>query len=381
MNIQFNEVELSENAKSMIHECLLSGHFQSDGIYSKKVLDFFQAHLDIEKMVLTTSCSHALESAMWLYGISEGDEVILPSFNFPSAPNAVLLHRGKVKFCDISLETLCPDENDMLNRISTNTKVLIPVHYGGISCDMDILIKAKEEKDSWVIVEDSAQAAFSQYKGRYLGTIGNMGCYSFHGTKNIQGGESGALIINDSRINFEKVQSMVQKGTNRHQFLSGNVSFYSWVDPGSSYAPSDLLMALLYSQLLERADFLKIRKTSFETYQKHLNSFKGYKGLESIIHIPHYNESNYHTFYVRLENMALRNQVMDNLSKKGIDSRFHFMPLHNTPMGHRLGYRAVDFPNSQKASETILRLPLHNHMSMNQVDYVCESLIDILKEL
>lgn len=381
MNIKFNEVQLSENAKSLINECLLSGHFQSDGVYTKKVLDFFQAHLDIRKMVLTTSCSHALESAMWLYGISEDDEVILPSFNFPSAPNAVLLHRGKVKFCDISLETLCPDENDMLNRIAPGTKALVPVHYGGISCNMDILTKAKEEKDSWVIVEDSAQAVFSRYKGRYLGTIGDIGCYSFHGTKNIQGGESGALIINDNRINFEKVQNMVQKGTNRNKFLSGDVASYTWVDPGSSYAPSDLLMALLYSQLLEHEVFLITRKVCFEGYQKHLSSFVGYKGLESMTQIPHYNESNYHTFYVRFENALLRNQIKDSLANKGIDSRFHFMPLHNTPMGHRLGYKSMDFPNSQKASETILRLPLHNHMSMNQVNYVCESLIDILKEI
>ncbi len=381
MNVKFNEVVLSENAKSIINECLLSGHFQSDGIYSQKILDFFHTHMAIRKMVLTTSCSHALESALWLYEISDGDEVILPSYNFPSAANAILLHRGKIKFCDVSLETLCPDESDMLNRINRKTKVLIPVHYGGISCDMDILVKEKRENEGWVIVEDNAQGAFSRYKDRYLGTIGNMGCYSFHGTKNIQGGESGALIVNDSNIHFDRVQSMVQKGTNRRQFLSGDTSYYTWVHSGSSYTPSDLLMALLYSQLLEREGFSMIRRQSFERYQQHLSSFIGYKGLERMIQIPHYNEPNHHMFYVCFENMKHRNQIIDSFARKGIDTRFHFMALHNTPMGHQLGYKASDFPNSQKASETILRLPLHNHLTLDEVDYVCESLIDILKEI
>jgi dTDP-4-amino-4,6-dideoxygalactose transaminase len=381
MNVKFNEVILSENAKSLINECLLSGYFQSDGIYTKKVLDFFHSHMEIKDMVLTTSCSHALESALWLYGISEGDEVILPSYNFPSAPNAVLLHRGMVKFCDISLETLCPNENDMLNRIGPRTKVLIPVHYGGISCDMDILTKEKRETGGWVIVEDNAQGAFSRYKGCYLGTIGDMGCYSFHGSKNIQGGESGALVVNDPKIHFDRVQSMVQKGTNRHQFLSGDASYYTWVHPGSSYTPSDLLMALLYSQLLEHEGFLTIRKRSFQRYQERLTSFIGYKGLENITQIPYYNESNYHMFYVRFESMNLRNQIMNGLSDKGVDSRFHFMPLHNTPMGQRLGYKTTEFPNSQRASETILRLPLHNHLTIDEVDYVCDSLISTLKEI
>jgi len=381
VNVKFNEVVLSENAKSLINECLISGHFQSDGIYSKKVLDFFHLHMATWKMVLTTSCSHALESALWLYGISDGDEVILPSYNFPSAPNAVLLHHGKIKFCDISLDTLCPDENDMLNCLGPKTKVLIPVHYGGISCDMDVLTNEKSENEGWVIVEDNAQGAFSRYKGRHLGTIGDMGCFSFHGTKNIQGGESGALVVNDSNIRFDRVQSMVQKGTNRHQFLSGDTSYYTWVNPGSSYTPSDLLMALLYSQLLERETFLTTRKQSFERYQKHLTSFIGYKGMERMIQIPYYNESNYYMFYVRFESMKLRNQIMNSLANKKIDSRFHFMALHNTPMGHRLGYKATDFPNSKKATETILRLPLHNHLTIEEVDYVCESLIDILKEI
>ncbi|MDP3387895.1 MAG: dTDP-4-amino-4,6-dideoxygalactose transaminase [Eubacteriales bacterium] len=381
MNVKFNEVVLSKDAKSLINECLLSGHFQSDGIYSKKVLDYFYSHMSIRKMVLTTSCSHALESALWLYEISGGDEVILPSYNFPSAPNAVLLHRGQIKFCDISLDTLCLDENDMLNRIGPKTKVLIPMHYGGISCDMDMLAKEKCEIDKWVIVEDSAQGAFSRYKGRYLGTIGNIGCYSFHGTKNIQGGEGGALIVNDPNIDFDRVQSMVQKGTNRHQFLSGDTSYYTWMHPGSSYTPSDLLMALLYSQLLEREAFSMTRRQSYDRYENQLAPFVGYKGLEKMIQIPDYNESNYHMFYVRFESMKLRNQIMDSLAIKGIDSRFHFMALHNTPMGYRLGYKAADFPNSQKASETILRLPLHNHMTIDEVDYVCESLVDILKEL
>lgn len=341
-----------------------------DGIYTKKVHAFLEKKYRTNKALLTTSGTTALEFAVRLLNLKPGDEVILPSFTFSSTANAVLVNFGlKVVFADIQKDTLNIDPKDIEKKITKKTKAIIVVHYAGVACDMDKVMRIAK-KHNLKVIEDAAQAIEAKYKGRYLGTIGDFGCFSFHDTKNITAGEAGALFINtyDKEV-IERAEIVREKGTDRTKFIRGEVDKYTWVDIGSSYLPSDLLAAFLLAQL-EGADMItKKRKKVFNTYKKQLSYLEDL-GIVKLPTIPKYAKTNAHIFYVILKNEEIRDFVISYLRTKGISAPFHYIPLHSSPVGKSLGNSISDLPVSTDLSNRILRLPVYAGLNKKEIEYV-----------
>lgn len=357
-----------------LKEALENGNIAGDGVFDERVCDFLQKKLASPKILTVTSGTHALELAMVLADIQPGDQVIMPSFTFPSTANAVLLRGGTPVFSEVDENTLCLDLDKLPSTITKQTKAVVPVHYGGVSCPIDRLMSLAKEHQLWVI-EDAAQALGSTYHGKSLGTWGHMGCFSFHGTKNLVSGEGGALSINDAEPNLmERADIYRQKGTNRMEFLKGEVSHYTWVDEGSSYAPSDLLMAVLLAQLEEMDHINQRRRQLFELYQSLISPLIRTGRLAGMARIPEGIQANYHNFYVMFHDQATRELVRKLLQSQGIGAVIHFIPLHGSPMGKRLGYAVEDLPVTNRVSAGLLRLPLFTGMEEAQVHHVVERL-------
>lgn len=353
-----------------------------DGVYSKKVSLYFKNKYKVNSVLLTTSASTALELAVRLCNLQKGDEVILPSFTFPSTANAVLLASGaKVVFADIDFETLNIDPKDIKRKITGNTKAIIIVHYAGVSCDMDEILRIAK-KHKLKVIEDAAQGIGAKYKGKYLGTIGDFGVLSFHDTKNIVCGEGGALFINskDKRI-IEKAEILRQKGTNRTKFLRGEVNKYEWVDVGSSYLLSDILAAFLLGQL-ENIDFINEKR--MKIYQHFAKELKPYaaRGQIRMQKIPKGAKHNAHIFAVLFEDEQKRNAVMKFLKERGVLAVFHFLPLHASPQGRSLGFSSEeDYPVSSQVASTLLRIPLYAQMTNKERDFVIANVIESLNTI
>jgi len=329
---------------------------------------------------MTTSATHALEMAMLLIGLKAGDEVIMPSFTFSSTANAVVLRGAKPVFAEIDENTLNIDPSDIEQRITKNTKAIIPVHYAGVSCEMDRIMELAENAGLYV-VEDAAQAVNSKYKGKYAGSIGHMGCYSFHGTKNYTCGEGGALLLNTGNHSLlERADCIRQKGTDRSRFIRGEVDSYRWVDAGSSYSPSEALMAMLYAQL-EGMDEITLRRRLIHEYYMSILKKYSDKGIVQVTEMPEGCESNYHIFYLLFKDEAIRNIVKNKLLAQGIIALTHFAPLHSSPMGQSLGYKQGDLPKTEMADKCLLRLPLYPDLSEVDLHHVGERLVDILEGL
>ena len=363
-----------------VNDSIKRGQLSGDEYYTKLVETFISSRFKTGKVLMTTSATHALEMAMLIIGLKPGDEVIMPSFTFSSTANAVLLRGAKPVFAEIDEDTLNIDPTDLEKRISKNTKAIIPVHYAGVSCEMDRIMDLAEKAGLYV-VEDAAQAVNSKYKGKYLGSIGHMGCYSFHGTKNYTCGEGGALLINaDDQSLLERADCIRQKGTDREKFLRGEVDNYSWVDIGSSYSPSDVLMAVLYAQLEYMDVITQKRRLVHEYYMSILKRYTE-KQLLKVTKIPTGCESNYHIFYLLFKDESTRTIVKEKLFNKGITALTPFVPLHSSLMGQSLGYRQGDLKKTEMAGKCLLRLPLYSDMSEEDMHYVGEQLMDILEGL
>ncbi len=363
-----------------LNDSIKRGQISGDGYYTKLVETFICSRFNTGKVFMTTSATHALEMAMLIIGLKPGDEVIMPSFTFSSTANAVLLRGAKPVFAEIDEKTLNIDPSDIEKRITKNTKAIIPVHYAGVSCEMDSIMDLAENAGLYV-VEDAAQAVNSKYKGKYLGSIGHMGCYSFHGTKNYTCGEGGVLIVNtDNPTLLERADCIRQKGTDRSSFLRGEVGSYSWVDIGSSFSPADALMAMLYAQLEHMDEITRKRRLVHEYYMNLLKEYTD-KQVVKIMEIPEGCESNYHIFYLLFKDETIRNTVMDKLFANGITALTHFVPLHSSPMGQSLGYKQGDLKKTEIAGRCLLRLPLYSDMSEDDMHYVGEQLIGILEGL
>ena len=363
-----------------VNDSIKRGQLSGDEYYTKLVETFISSRFKTGKVLMTTSATHALEMAMLIIGLKPGDEVIMPSFTFSSTANAVLLRGAKPVFAEIDEDTLNIDPTDLEKRISKNTKAIIPVHYAGVSCEMDRIMDLAEKAGLYV-VEDAAQAVNSKYKGKYLGSIGHMGCYSFHGTKNYTCGEGGALLINaDDQSLLERADCIRQKGTGREKFLRGEVDNYSWVDIGSSYSPSDVLMAVLYAQLEYMDVITQKRRLVHEYYMSILKRYTE-KQLLKVTKIPTGCESNYHIFYLLFKDESTRTIVKEKLFNKGITALTPFVPLHSSLMGQSLGYRQGDLKKTEMAGKCLLRLPLYSDMSEEDMHYVGEQLMDILEGL
>lgn len=343
-----------------------------DGKYTKLVSEFIEKRYGTAKALLTTSCTTALEFAIRLSNLLPGDEVIVPSFTFSSTVNAILLSQGlKVVFADVTEDTLNIDSKDVKKKITKNTKAIMVVHYAGVACDMDAIMKLAK-KHKLIVIEDAAQAIESEYKGKPLGTIGDFGCLSFHETKNITCGEGGALLINNhNEKTIQQAEIMREKGTNRSLFLQGIVDKYTWVDIGSSYLPSDMLAAYLYAQLEAVEKITKMRLKVYAFYKKMTASYVE-KELITIPHIPSFAKHNAHIFYMLCRSNAERNTILGYLRKEGVGATFHYIPLHSAPQGQKLGYKAEDLPVTEDISGRLLRLPLYPDMTKEELKYIQE---------
>jgi dTDP-4-amino-4,6-dideoxygalactose transaminase len=357
--------EEQQAAAQAIQLDLLTG----GGAICKKVEQQLQELFQCEHALLTTSCTHALEMAMLALDIRPGDEVILPSFTFVSTANCVVLRGATPVFADIQPETLNIDPEDVRRRITPRTRAIIPVHYAGVGCDMNAL-RSISAAHGLAIVEDAAQGVDARYHGRYLGTIGDLGCYSFHSTKNIICGEGGALLTNNSNL-MEKVRIIQEKGTNRSQFMRGLVDKYSWVSLGSSYVQSDVLAAVLGAQLAKRH---AIREKRAAIWQRYYQAFEPLAAQGRIIlpHVPAECDSNYHIFYLRVASEEMRNQLLHELRQAGIGAAFHYVPLHSSPYGQSQGWANQALPFTEQCSRTLIRLPLFPSMQEAEEQYVVE---------
>jgi dTDP-4-amino-4,6-dideoxygalactose transaminase len=377
MQIPFNRPYLTGNEirymEDVLHSLSEGGHISGDGKYTKLVQTFFQSEFGARKALMTTSCTTALELATRLLKLKPGDEVIVPSYTFSSTVNPVLLAGAKPVFADIQEDTLNIDPADIRKKITKKTRAIYPVHYGGVSCAMDEIMEIAHEHDLKVI-EDAAQGVNAKYKGKYLGTIGDFGCYSFHETKNYVCGEGGALLINsdDPKI-IERAEIIREKGTNRSKFHRGEVDKYTWVDVGSSYLPSDLLAAFLYAQLEKLDEIQNMRMNVWNAYYSALKPFEE-NGTIRLPVIPDYAEHNAHLFYVLFHDERVRNRVMDQLKEKGILAVFHYVPLHSSPLGLKLGNRKEDLPVTEDISRRLLRLPVYAGIKSDEIDYELDNL-------
>ena len=372
--ISFNEVYLSGKEKDYIADALNSGNLSGDGLYTRKVSDFLKEKFALKQVLMTTSATHALEMAAQLINLKENDEVIMPSFTFSSTANAVLKEGARPVFAEIEPDTFNLDPLDFEAKITDKTKAVIPVHYAGISCEMD-QIREIAAKNNISIIEDAAHAVNSFYRGEAADSLGDFGCYSFHGSKNFISGEGGALIINSEQKEvIKKAEIIREKGTNRSRFLRGEIDKYSWVGEGSSYLPSDILMALLFAQLEEMDYITAQRKKVFDYYNYHLKEFLSKDFLEVIPRVPSDRKSNYHIYYLKFKNQKIRDFVLKELQKNGIEAVFHFQPLHSSPMGKKLGYSEEDLRLTNDIADSMLRLPIYPDLSRSDLEFITGTL-------
>jgi dTDP-4-amino-4,6-dideoxygalactose transaminase len=339
-----------------IAQAVTSGCIAADGAFTQKCARLLEERFGIQKVLMTPSCTAALEMAAMLCHLESGDEVILPSFTFVSTANAFVRLGARPVFIDIRPDTLNLDEERIEDAITPRTKAIFPVHYAGVSCAMERIMTIAT-RHNLLVVEDAAQGVNAFYDGRALGTIGQLGTYSFHDTKNYVCGEGGALCINTPDL-VERAEIIRDKGTNRSQFFRGEVDKYTWVDIGSSYVPSEICCAFLYAQLDMLDAISAHRRTIYERYFQHLQSLES-QGLLRLPHIPDVCTSNYHLFYILLSDTQTRNALMASLKQDGIQAVFHYIPLHSSPMGQKFGYQASDLPITADVSGRLLRLPLH----------------------
>ncbi len=371
--IPFNKPALVGNEIEYILQAVRGGHTSGDGPFTKKCRELLQDLLGVPEVLLTTSCTHALEMSALLLDIQPGDEVIVPSFTFVTSVNAFVLRGARPVFIDIRPDTLNMDERLLEDLITPRTKAIIPVHYAGVGCEMDAICEIAE-RHGIPIIEDNAHGLFATYKGKNLGTFGALAALSFHETKNFICGEGGALLVNDKQY-IERAEIVREKGTNRSRFFRGQVDKYTWVDLGSSYLPSDLLAAYLFAQLEAKDHILAQRKRVFEYYAGHLADWAQQRGVYLPL-IPSHCEQSYHMFYMVLPSLKQRQSLIARLKSKGILSVFHYLPLHLSPMGQKWGYQRGDCPVTTRISDRLVRLPFYNELSPAEQEEVCAVIFD-----
>lgn len=372
-DIPFNRPTVVGKELYYISQTIQNEWSAGDGAFTKKCRQLLEAALGVNEVLLTTSCTDALEMTALLLDIQEGDEVIVPSFTFVSTINAYVLRGAKPVFVDVRADTLNMDASKLERLITPRTRAIVPVHYAGVGCEMDEICSIAK-KHNIPIVEDNAHGLFGKYKGRYLGTFGSFATQSFHETKNFTCGEGGALIVNDPRF-VERAEIIREKGTNRSRFFRGQVDKYTWVDIGSSYLPSDILAAFLFAQLEARDEIQKKRRNIWEMYYQRLGAWSEEKGVQLPM-VPGYCEQAYHMFYLLLPSMASRQALIEYLKSRGILSVFHYLPLHLSDMGRHYGGKEGDCPVTEDISDRLLRLPFYNDLSEEDQEKVVEAILE-----
>lgn len=370
--INFNVPPFIGTELEYVKQAIENRKICGDGEFTKKCNAWIENRLHAAKVLLTTSGSTALDMAALLCGIRPGDEVILPSYTFSSTANSFVLAGAKLVFCDIRPDTMNIDEKKIEAAITDKTRVIVPVHYAGVACEMDVIMDIAKRHGLFV-VEDAAQGVMSSYKGKALGTIGDFGCYSFHETKNYSMGEGGALVINNEAF-FEKAEVLREKGTNRSKFFRGQVDKYTWVDFGDSYLPSEINAAYLWPQLLA-AD--EINNNRIETWNAYYEAFKILEitGKIQLPAVPEGCVHNAHMFYLKLKNLQERTAFISYMKDKGIGCVFHYVPLHSAPAGIKFGrFNGVD-ECTTKESDRLVRLPMYYGMDKTDLNKVIESVL------
>jgi len=354
--IPFNQPPYIGTEETYVLKAIHTSKLSGDGNFTQICQQWFEKKLKTKKTLLTPSCTHALEMAALLIGIQPSDEVIMPSYTFVSTANAFALRGAKIIFVDIRPDTMNIDESKIEAAITQKTKAIIPVHYAGVGCEMDTIMEIANKHNLYVI-EDAAQGMMATYKGKALGTIGHIGCFSFHETKNYtSGGEGGLLILNDEHF-IERAEIIREKGTNRSQFFRGQIAKYSWVDLGSSYLPSELQAAYLYAQLL---DAKKINKKRLELWKYYYNALTplAQKRHITLPTIPKACQHNGHMFYIKMKDLNTRSKLLDYLKKHNIHGVFHYVPLHSSLAGQKFGnFEGIDRYTTSH-SERVVRLPM-----------------------
>ncbi len=360
IRIPFNRPFATGDEIALVQAAIAAPKFSGDGRFTAECHAILEQSLGVAKALLTTSCTHALEMAALLLGIGPGDEVIVPAFTFVSTVNAFVLRGARPVFVDVRPDTLNIDERQIKKRLTNNTKAIFLVHYAGIGCEMDAIL-GLAQRHRLAVVEDNAHGLFGKYRGRFLGTIGDLAALSFHETKNFTCGEGGALLLREPR-HVERAEIIREKGTDRSRFFRREVDKYSWVDVGSSYLPSDLLAAFLRAQLEHRDQIQSARRKVWETYLRELSDW----ALENQVRLPVVPpecEQSYHMFYLIMPSLASRQALISHLGRRGILAVFHYLPLHLSIMGRKFGGREGDCPITEDVSDRLLRLPFFNDLT------------------
>ncbi len=371
-SIPFNRPCLTGNEYKYIAEAIAGGHASGDGPFTRRTQKLMEERFAAQRVLLTTSCTAALEMAALLCDFGPGDEVILPSFTFVSTANVIVLRGATPVFVDIRPDTLNIDERLVESAITPRTRAIFPIHYAGVGCEMDEIM-AIAGRHNLLVVEDAAQGVFAKHRGKWLGTIGQMGCYSFHETKNFSCGEGGALIVNETALE-KRAEILREKGTNRSQFLRGQVDKYTWVDIGSSYVLSDMLAAFLLGQLENMEKITERRREIYLRYAGMLAPLVE-KGLIRTPFIPQHCTPNYHMFYVLAADLSERTALIEHLRHAGILAVFHYVPLHSSPFAKSLGLPQSDLPVTDDTSGRLLRLPMYYDLRDHEVTEVAKAVL------
>lgn len=371
--INFNVPPLVGDEYEYVKQAINSHKICGDGQFTKKCHTWMEERFNAQKVLLTTSGTTALDMAMLLCNLHLGDEVILPSYTFSSTATAAVLVGAKLVFVDIRPDTMNIDEKKIEAAITDKTKVIMVMHYAGVACEMDTIMEIAH-RHNLIVVEDAAQGVMSTYKGKYLGTIGDLGCYSFHETKNFSMGEGGALVINNPKYN-DRAEILREKGTNRARFFRGQVDKYTWVDRGDSYLPSEMNAAYLWAQLL-RAD--EITQNRMDTWNAYYEAFKPFAdaGRIELQSIPEGCEHNAHMFYIKLKDLEDRTDFITYMKQNGVGCVFHYVPLHSAPAGLKFGHFNGEDKYTTKESDRLVRLPMYYGLSKED----CSKVIDTVKE-
>ena len=367
--INFNVPPFTGKEMEYIKECVDNQKICGDGKYTKKCNEWLEKRTGVTKALLTTSCTHATEMAALLAGIKEGDEVIMPSYTFVSTADAFILRGAKAVFVDIRPDTMNIDETKIENAITDRTKAIVPVHYAGVSCEMDTITDIAK-RHNLLVIEDAAQGIMSTYKGKALGSIGDFGCYSFHETKNYSMGEGGALLLKGDRY-VEQAEIIREKGTDRSKFFRGQVDKYRWIDYGSSYLPSDMNAAYLYAQLEMADEINSYRLNIWNTYYEGLKDLQS-EGILELPTVPDGCVHNAHMFYIKAKDFDERTKLIAFLKESDILSVFHYIPLHTAPAGMKYGEFRGEDKYTTKESERLTRLPLYYGLTKEQNEYIID---------
>lgn len=374
--IPFNKPHLTQKELGYISHAHSLGQLAGDGFYTKKCHALIEESIGCKKCLLTHSCTAGLEMMAILSGVKPGDEVIMPSFTFVTTASAFVMRGAVPVFVDIRKDTLNIDEKIIEDAITSKTKAIVVMHYAGISCEMDTINKIAK-KHNILVLEDAAQGFLSQYKGRYLGTLGDMAAFSFHETKNIISGEGGALIVNNKKF-IDRAEVIRDKGTNRSKFMKGQVDKYTWVDIGSSYLPGEITAAFLCAQLEDASKITKKRIEIWNKYHKKLENLEK-NGLIKRPFIPSYAKHNGHLYYIISKNPEVRNKLIDFLKKRSIYAPFHYVPLHSSPAGKRYARFAGTMEVTDRVANTLIRLPLFYDIKNKEIEHIVQSICDFFQ--